>query len=99
MGAVVSEKCRDEKSVLKHRTGYCYAKSYFLETLLRANGIPAGLCYQRLTMTDVPPFCLHDVNAIFLGDVGEYHVDARHDKQGVLTECYPPIEKLAFPIN
>lgn len=44
--------------VLIHRTGYCYAKSHLLAALLRANGIPAGLCYQRLTISDVPPFCL-----------------------------------------
>ena len=34
--------------VLLHGTGYCYAKSHLLAALLRANGIPAGLCYQRL---------------------------------------------------
>lgn len=32
--------------VLLHKTGYCYAKSHLLAALLRANGIPAGLCYQ-----------------------------------------------------
>jgi transglutaminase-like putative cysteine protease len=32
-------------SVLKHGTGYCYAKSHLLAALLRANGIPTGLCY------------------------------------------------------
>ncbi|PCI13545.1 MAG: Cro/Cl family transcriptional regulator, partial [Thiotrichales bacterium] len=35
--------------VLQHKTGYCYAKSHLLAALLRANGIPAGLCYQRLS--------------------------------------------------
>jgi len=34
--------------VLIHGTGYCYAKSHLLAALLRANQIPAGLCYQRL---------------------------------------------------
>ena len=33
--------------VLKHGTGYCYAKSHLLAALLRANHIPAGLCYHR----------------------------------------------------
>ncbi len=33
--------------VLRHRTGYCYAKTHLLAALLRANRIPAGLCYQR----------------------------------------------------
>lgn len=29
--------------VLKHGTGYCFAKSHLLAALLRANDIPAGL--------------------------------------------------------
>lgn len=84
--------------VLKHRTGYCYAKSHLLAALLRANEIPAGLCYQRLTITDVPPFCLHGLNAIYLEKYGWYRIDARGNKQGVSAEFCPPIEKLAFPI-
>ena len=52
--------------VLQHRTGYCYAKSHLLAALLRANKIPAGLCYQRLTITDAPPFCLHGLNAVYI---------------------------------
>lgn len=41
--------CR-ASAVLEHGTGYCYAKSHLLAALLRANSIPAGLCYQRLTI-------------------------------------------------
>ncbi len=41
--------CR-ASDVLTLRTGYCYAKSHLLAALLRANGIPAGFCYQRLTV-------------------------------------------------
>jgi transglutaminase-like putative cysteine protease len=84
--------------VLKHGTGYCYAKSHLLAALLRANNIPAGLCYQRLTITDAPPFCLHGLNAVYLKQFGWYRIDARGNKQGVLAEFCPPIEKLAFPI-
>lgn len=84
--------------VLKYGTGYCYAKSHLLAALLRANGIPTGLCYQRLTITDIPPFCLHGLNAIYLKDIGWYRIDARGNKQGVSAEFCPPIEKLAFPI-
>jgi len=36
--------------VLRERSGYCYAKSHLLAALLRANGLPAGLCYQRLSL-------------------------------------------------
>lgn len=84
--------------VLKYRTGYCYAKSHLLAALLRANKIPAGLCYQRLTITDIPPFCLHGFNAIYLEKYGWYRIDARGNKQGISAEFCPPIEKLAFPI-
>lgn len=84
--------------VLKHGTGYCYAKSHLLAALLRANSIPAGLCYQRLTITDVPPFCIHGLNAIFLDGYGWYRVDARGNKPGVAAEFCPPVENLAFPI-
>jgi transglutaminase-like putative cysteine protease len=84
--------------VLAHGTGYCYAKSHLLAALLRANGIPAGLCYQRLTITDQPPFCLHGLNAVYLEDFGWYRLDARGNKPGINAEFCPPIEKLAFPI-
>lgn len=84
--------------VLKNRTGYCYAKSHLLAALLRANQVPAGLCYQRLTITDEPPFCLHGLNAVFLEDFGWYRIDARGNKQGVSAEFCPPVEKLAFSI-
>jgi hypothetical protein len=85
--------------VLEKGTGFCYAKSHLLAALLRANGIPAGLCYQRLTIAnDVPPFCLHGLNAIFLKQYGWYRVDARGNKSGISAEFCPPIERLAFPI-
>ncbi len=84
--------------VLKYRTGYCFAKSHLLAALLRANKIPTGLCYQRLTITDVPPFCLHGLNAVYLESYGWYRVDARGNKQGISAEFCPPVEKLAFPI-
>jgi len=84
--------------VLAHGTGYCYAKSHLLAALLRANGIPAGLCYQRLTITDQPPFCLHGLNAVYLEDFGWYRLDARGNKPGINAEFCPPMEKLAFPI-
>jgi transglutaminase-like putative cysteine protease len=82
--------------VLIHGTGYCYAKSHLLAALLRANGIPTGLCYQRLTITDQPPYCLHGLNAVYLEQHGWYKVDARGNKTGVDADFCPPHEKLAF---
>ena len=85
--------------VLEHGTGYCYAKSHLLAALLRANNIPAGLCYQRLTIdNDAPPFCLHGLNAVYLEQHGWYRVDARGNKLGVDASFTPPKERLAFPI-
>ncbi|TXL16153.1 Cro/Cl family transcriptional regulator [Methylococcaceae bacterium HT4] len=61
--------------VLIHKTGYCYAKSHLLAALLRANNIPAGLCYQRLSVEDDgAPYCLHGLNAVFLKNHGWYRV-------------------------
>lgn len=86
--------------VLHFGTGYCYAKSHLLAALLRANGIPAGLCYQRLSINDeTPPFCLHGLNAVFLEDFGWYRIDARGNKPGVNAQFSPPDEQLAYPIN
>jgi transglutaminase-like putative cysteine protease len=64
--------------VLSEATGYCYAKSHLLAALLRANGLPAGFCYQRLT-NDGPGtgFCLHGFNAVHLPEYGWYRIDPR----------------------
>ncbi len=91
--------CRASE-VLEHKTGFCYAKSHLLAALLRANEIPAGLCYQRLAIEDCQtPFCLHGLNAVYLPDVGWYRIDARGNKPGVEALFTPPTEKLAFTIT
>lgn len=91
--------CR-ASDVLRHRTGYCYAKSHLLAALLRANGIPAGLCYQRLSVGDYgAPYCLHGLNAVYLRDFGWYRIDARGNKPGVAAQFMPPQEALAFAIR
>jgi transglutaminase-like putative cysteine protease len=84
---------------LFHATGYCYAKSHLLAALLRANGIPAGLCYQRLTVeAGRPPYSLHGLNAVYLQGHGWYRIDARGNKVGVNAEFRPPVEQLAFRV-
>jgi transglutaminase-like putative cysteine protease len=83
--------------VLKTGTGYCFAKSHLLAALLRANQIPAGLCYQRLTIDDnTPPFCLHGLNAVYLQQYGWYRMDARGNKPGVVADFCPPVENIAY---
>ncbi len=91
--------CR-ASDVLLHRTGYCYAKSHLLAALLRANGIPAGLCYQRLSVGESgQPYCLHGLNAVYLDQWGWYRLDARGNKPGVNAQFTPPTEALAFPVR
>ena len=86
--------------VLEHGTGYCYAKSHLLAALLRANSIPCGICYQRLSRDDNgEPFVLHALNAVYLPDIGWYRIDARGNKEGVGAQFTPPEEQLAFGIN
>jgi len=86
--------------VLRHGTGYCYAKSHLLAALLRANGIPAGLCYQRLSVgTSGAPYCLHGLNAVYPKDFGWYRIDARGNKPGIDARFDPPVEHLAFVIR
>ena len=86
--------------VLEHATGYCYAKSHLLAALLRANAIPAGLCYQRLSLAGSgAPYCLHGLNAVWLPDHGWYRIDARGNKPGVDAQFCPPVERLAFSSN
>jgi transglutaminase-like putative cysteine protease len=83
--------------VLKYQTGYCYAKSHLLAALLRANRIPAGLCYQRLILDDFDNrFCLHGLNAVYLKKHGWYRIDARGKITNIHADFTPPFESLAF---
>jgi transglutaminase-like putative cysteine protease len=83
--------------VLLHRTGFCYAKSHLLAALLRANGIPAGLCYQRLVFDQIgQPFALHGLNAVYLPEHGWYRIDARGNKPGIDARFTPPFEHIAY---
>jgi transglutaminase-like putative cysteine protease len=83
--------------VLQARTGFCYAKSHLLVALLRANDLPAGLCYQRLATDETGrAFVLHGLAAVQLPDVGWYRVDPRGNKPGVDARFTPPVEQLAF---
>ena len=87
--------------VLKHQTGWCYAKAFLLAALLRANSIPTGFAYQRLSCSEYKPdiYCLHGLNWIYLKEHGWYRVDARGNKEGVDAQFMPPMEKLAFEVG
>jgi len=86
--------------VLAHGTGYCYAKSHLLAALLRANAVPVGFCYQRLSINDQgAPFSLHGFNAVHLSAYGWYKVDARGNRNGIDAQFCPPVERLAFRLK
>ena len=87
---------------LREGVGICWAKANLLAALLRANGIPSGICYQRLTLGDTPEsgYCIHALNAIFLKSIGKWiRVDARGNKDGIHAGFSIDEEHLAFPIR
>lgn len=87
-------------AVLEQRTGFCYAKSHLLAALLRGNGIPAGLCYQRFAQdADATSFMLHGLNAVWLQGHGWYRIDARGNRPDIDAQFMPPTERLAFAVE
>ena len=88
--------------VLKYKEGICFAKSFLLAALLRCAGIPAGLCYQRLTKEETPDagYVLHGLNAVYLADKKKWlRIDARGNKAGVDAQFTGDEEKVAFEVR
>ncbi len=87
--------------VLREGTGICYAKSHLLAALLRAIGIPAGLCYQALTRD--PPYtgiCLHGLNGVYLRSLGRWILlDARGNTGEIDARFSTDERSLAFPMD
>ncbi|NSC20322.1 transglutaminase family protein [Streptomyces albus subsp. chlorinus] len=79
--------------VLEQRTGICHAKSHALVALLRAEGIPAGFCYQKLDV-------LHGLIALRLPGARRWaRQDARGNKPGVDAQFSLGRERLAWPVR
>lgn len=90
------------EDVLREGVGICWAKANLLAAILRANGIPAGICYQRLTLGDTPKsgYCIHALNAVFLRSRSQwFRLDARGNKPGVCAEMNLEREVLAFQVR
>ncbi|MBS1878610.1 MAG: transglutaminase family protein [Actinobacteria bacterium] len=82
---------------LREHVGLCYCKAHLLTALLRAEGVPAGLCYQRLT-DDGESFYVHGLVAVFLE--GSWHrLDPRGNKPGVDAQFSLEVERLAWPMR
>ena len=79
------EVSRTAIDVLKYGHGLCYAQAHLLAALLRASGIPAGICYQKLIFSEEQPKAvLHAVNTLYLSSLGKWiRVDARGNKVAV----------------
>lgn len=88
--------------VLEHGEGICYAKSHLLAALLRRQSIPAGVCYQRLTLGDTPDtgYCIHALNTAYLPSLGRWiRLDARGNKPGVDAQFSLDAERLAYLVR
>jgi len=96
------EVTRRASEVLEKKHGICYAKSHLLAAMLRGMDIPAGICYQRLTLYDKPEdgYCIHALNTVYLKDTGRWiRLDARGNKEGINAQFSTEEEKIAFPIR
>jgi transglutaminase-like putative cysteine protease len=93
---------RKASEVLQHGEGICYAKSHLLAALFRGAGIPAGICYQKLTRGATPEtgYCIHALNTLYLSAEDRWiRVDARGNKPGIDAQFAIELEQLAFPVR
>jgi len=82
---------------LREGVGLCFAKAHLLAGLLRAEGIPTGLCYQRLT-NDSSSYIVHGLVAVYLQ--GRWHrQDPRGNKPGINARFSLTTEQLAWPVR
>ena len=97
---IVSRKASD---VLRNRTGICWTKSCLLAALLRANGIPSGISYQKLTRSDEDTsegYIIHALNTVYIEELNKWiRLDARGNKENVHAEFSVDREMLAFPVR
>lgn len=91
---------KNAAEVLKNGTGICWTKSCLLAALLRGNGIPAGISYQKLTRgdDDSDGYIIHALNTVYIPELQKWiRLDARGNKATVHAKFSLEEEKLAFP--
>ena len=93
---------RSATEVLEQGIGICWAKANLLAALLRACEIPAGICYQRLTLgaTSENKFGIHALNAVYIKSLDKWiRLDARGNKAGIDAQFDLEKEKLAYSVS
>ena len=68
--------------------------------MLRGNGIPSGISYQKLTRADDDSdgYIIHALNTVYIPEMQKWiRLDARGNKATVHAEFSLEEEKLAFP--
>jgi len=91
---------RSAGDAIRIREGICYPKSHLFAALMRRYGIPAAVCYQRLTLADDDSggYAVHALNAVYIGERWS-RLDPRGNKPGVAAAFSLDRERLAFPIR
>lgn len=96
---LVSKKASE---VLINKTGICWTKSCLLAALLRRNGIPSGISYQKLTRADDASdgYIIHALNTVYIRDLDKWiRLDARGNKSTVNAQFSTEKEILAFTVR
>lgn len=83
--------------VLRERVGLCYAKSVLYAALLRSQGVPAALSYQRLRSSN-GGFVLHGLVSVHL-DGAWHRQDPRGNKPGVDAQFSIGTESLVYRVD
>ncbi|MER8183496.1 transglutaminase family protein [Kitasatospora sp. NPDC094015] len=80
--------------VLAAGDAICHGKAHLLAAVLRAQGVPTGLCYQRLEV-------LHGLVAVHWPGGGWVRLDPRGNRPGVDARFAtdPARERLAWPVD
>ncbi|WP_407376699.1 transglutaminase family protein [Methanobrevibacter sp.] len=93
---------RTASEVLENKTGICWTKSCLLAALLRANQIPSGISYQRLTRADDDSegYMIHALNTVYLKGFNKWiRLDARGNKENINAYFSLDEEHLAYTIR
>lgn len=94
---------KSASEVLANGTGICWTKSCLLAALLRAEHIPSGISYQKLTRADEDAsdgYIIHALNTVYVEELSKWvRMDARGNKETVHAEFDTEKEILAFPVR